>query len=118
MILLYSFISGFIMYYILFIMPKQGKKKPVEIKQPIVSNIILDHVKNYDEELIKIAEAAQAIKSNHDCAIVINAIECFRKKYTELYGKYLVQIDVSMLCELAEKKLKKINPSLRIQVPV
>jgi hypothetical protein len=117
MILLYSFISGFIMYYLLFIFPKQGKKKPIEIKQPVVSNIILDHVKDYDDELIAIAQAVQAIKTHNDVNKVCRAIDCFDKKYKPLYG-FLVQIDVNMLCELTEKKLKKINPSLRIQVPV
>lgn len=117
----YSIISAIIIYAIFFLLPKYLKKKSKLQVAPasneiVVSNIYIDHVKDYDDELIKIAKAAQAINNHIECNNVIRAIESFNDKYRELYGVYLVQIDVNMLCELVEKRYKRISNPLRVQV--
>lgn len=117
----YSLISAIILYAIFFLLPKYLKKKSqlqdAQVSNEIVvSNIYIDHVRDYDDELIKIAKAAQSINNHIECKNVIRAIESFNDKYRELYGTYLVQIDVNMLCELVEKRYKIISNPLIVQV--
>ena len=119
--IIYTLVSCCIIYYIFFSLHKHLKKFDNKLLKPVpneivVSNIYIDHVKDYDDELIKIAKAAQAINNHIECTNVIRAIESFNNKYRELYGVYLVQIDVNMLCELVEKRYKKISNPQALQL--
>lgn len=117
MTIIASIISAIIIYALFFGLPKLIKRKPalLLIDSPAQSAIVIDHVKDYDDDFVELAQMATRISSHEECHYVIKRIMQFEDKYKDLYGAYLVQLDVNTLCDQAEKRLHKLGKSLVLQ---